>query len=76
MNTVTTTDPRSGQMMETAPAESTAEDVSRAVRAAADSAAPLRAPGRQGRAQLLNGLPDAIDVAASDLVATAGAVRA
>jgi acyl-CoA reductase-like NAD-dependent aldehyde dehydrogenase len=76
MNTVTTTDPRSGQTMETALADSTAEDADRAVRAARDSAAPLRALGRQGRAQLLNGLPDAIDVAASDLVTTAGAVRA
>jgi acyl-CoA reductase-like NAD-dependent aldehyde dehydrogenase len=76
MNTVTTTDPRSGQTMETAPPGSTAEDVDRAVRAGRDSAAPLRALGRQGRAQLLNGLPGAIDVAASDLGATAGAVRA
>jgi acyl-CoA reductase-like NAD-dependent aldehyde dehydrogenase len=76
MNTVTTTDPRSGQTMETALADSTAEDADRSVRAARGSAAPLRALGRQGRAQLLNGLPGAIDVAASDLGATAGAVRA
>lgn len=70
MTSVTTTDPRTGMKTDTTLTESTAADVDRAVREASESAAPLRALGREARARLLNRLADAIDAAAPDLIAT------
>lgn len=73
MNTVTTTDPRTGRTTETGLAESTAQDVDRAVSEARDSAGRLRELGRSGRAALLRRIADAIDASADELSATAAA---
>ncbi len=72
MNTVTTTDPRTGRAIETTIAESTSTDVDRAVREARESSAPLRALGRAGRADLLRRIADTIDAVSAELVAVAG----
>lgn len=71
MSTVTTIDPRTGLITETAIAESTTHDVDAVVRQASEAVAPLRALGRQTRARLLTSMADAIDAAASGLISTA-----
>ncbi len=71
MADVVSTDPRTGEVVETVAQETTTAEVDRLCVAALTAAPALDALGRDGRAALLRGLADALEVHRDDIVAVA-----
>lgn len=68
MPDVTSTDPRTGEVVDIVAQETTTEEVDRICRAASAAAGALEGLGRRGRAALLEALADALEARREDVV--------